>query len=230
MKKSPLPEWPRTQLEGCEQQLLSRGSRWKPAVLRVVDADGRVRIVKDCLCVSPLTRWAARYLMGRERRIMRRLEGMKGFPVVQEVVDRNAFTMNEMAGEPLQPETFRLAPRRLADALLEMAAAMNERGVFHLDLRQRQNVLIGKGLKVAIIDFGAAWAPNPMTRWLFGGLLRQVDRSAALKYLALFAPEHLTRNEAEEVLRGLRKRKLWLLSPYRSRGIENAVRKRLEDI
>lgn len=230
MKRSPLPEWPRTQLQSCEQQLLSRGSRWKPAVLRAVDKDGRVRIVKDCHSVSPLTRWAARYLMGRERRIMRRLEGMSGFPVVLEIVDRNAFTMCEMAGQPLEPDTFRLAPRRIADSLLSLAAAMNDCGVFHLDLRQRQNILLGQGLEVAIIDFGAAWAPNRLARWMFGGLLRHVDRSAALKYLARFSPEFLTRVEAEEVLRGLRKRKLWVLSPYRSRGIEEAVRKRLQDM
>jgi len=230
MKSPPLPEWPRSQLDSCHQQLLSRGSRWKPAVLRAVHSNGQVRIVKDCQAVPFLTRFAARYLMGRERRIMRKLEGMPGFPTVMEIVDRNAFTMVEMRGKPLEPDIFKLAPRRIADALLSMATAMNDRGVFHLDLRQRQNILLGQGLEVAIIDFGAAWAPNPVARWLFGGLLRNVDRSAALKYLARFAPEHLTREEAEEVLRGMRKRKLWVLSPYRARGIEEAVRKHLQDM
>jgi RIO-like serine/threonine protein kinase len=230
MKLAPLPEWPRAQLDACDQKLLSRGSRWKPAVVRAVDSQGRVRIVKDCRSVGFLTRWAARLLMGRERRIIRRLEGLEGFPRVLEHVDADAFTMGEMPGKVLDPETFCLAPRRIADSLLARTAVMNQRGVFHLDLRQRQNILLGQGLELSIIDFGAAWAPNPVARWIFGGLLTAVDRSAALKYLARFAPQHLTREEAEEVLRGMKKRKLWVLSPYRSRGIEEAVRKHLQDM
>ena len=120
-----------------------------------------------------------------------------------EYVDADAFTMVEMPGKVLDPETFRLAPRRIADSLLARTAVMNQRGVFHLDLRQRQNILLGQGLELSIIDFGAGWAPNPLARWIFGGLLTAVDRSAALKYLARFAPEHLTREEGEEVLRGI---------------------------
>ena len=39
-----------------------------------------------------------------------------------------------------------------------------------------------------------------------------------------------TREEAEEVLRVIKKRKLWVLSPYRSRGMEEAVRRHLQDM
>jgi serine/threonine protein kinase len=230
MQSVPLPEWPRAQLDASHQQLLSRGSRWKPAVVRSVDAHGQVRIVKDCRQVPILTRWIARILLARERRILLMLSGMRGFPSGLERLDRDAFTMCEMPGKVLDPETFRLAPRRIADALLERTAAMNHLGVFHLDLRQRQNILLGPGMELAIIDFGAAWAPGVVARWFFGALLTSVDRSAALKYLARFAPQFLTRSEAEEVLRGLRRRKLWILSPYRARGIEQAVRKHLQDI
>lgn len=106
---------------------------------------------------------------------------------------------------------------------------MHTRGVYHLDLRQRQNILLGEGLEVRILDFGAGWAPNPVARWCFSKLLGEVDRSAALKYLARFSPEDLTTAEASEVLRGIRRRKLWILSPYRGRGVEEAVRARLQE-
>jgi len=80
MQSVPLPEWPRAQLDASHQQLLSRGSRWKPAVVRSVDAHGQVRIVKDCRQVPILTRWIARILLARERRILLMLSGMRGFP------------------------------------------------------------------------------------------------------------------------------------------------------
>jgi RIO-like serine/threonine protein kinase len=195
----------------------------------VTQADGTVYVVKDCIDLPFYSRSVARFLMGRERRLMRRLEGLTGFPVVRARIDRNAFAMGVLEGTPLTPEAFRLAPRRIADGLLERIAAMHDRGVYHLDLRQRQNILLGEGLEVRILDFGAGWAPNPLARWCFAKLLGEVDRSAALKYLARFSPEDLTREEALEVLRGLRRRKLWILSPYRGRGVEEAVRERLAE-
>lgn len=229
MKLPPLLDWPRSALRDANKEVLSRGSRWKPAVFRATSEDGRVRIVKDCAALPFYSRWLARFLMGRELRLMRRLEGLDGFARVRERVDRNAFTMDPLQGKPLSPETFQLAPRRIADGLLERVEAMHTRGVFHLDLRQRQNIMLGQGMEVLILDFGAGWAPNPLARRIFGNLLTGVDRSAALKYLARFSPADLTEAEAEEVLAGIRRRKLWILSPYRSRGVEEAVRERLQD-
>lgn len=228
MALPPLPEWPREALSTATREVLSRGSRWKPAVLRVTQADGTVYVVKDCVALPFYSKPLARFLMGRERRLMRRLEGLEGFPVVRARIDRNAFAMGVLEGIPLTPEAFRLAPRRIADGLLGRIAAMHTRGVYHLDLRQRQNILLGEGLEVRILDFGAGWAPNPLARWCFSKLLGAVDRSAALKYLARFSPEELTSEEALEVLRGIRRRKLWFLSPYRGRGVEQAVRARLQ--
>ncbi|MDA1113584.1 MAG: hypothetical protein O3A95_04700 [Planctomycetota bacterium] len=198
-------------------------------VYQTESADGRQRVVKDCAALPWYSRGLARFLMGRERRLMRRVEGISGFPVVREKIDRNAFSMEVLKGSVLNADTFRLAPRRIADDLLQLVAKMHTRGVFHLDLRQRQNILLGPGLEVLVLDFGAGWAPNPVARRFFGKLLGEVDRSAALKYLAQFSPDDLTMEEAAEVLRGIRRRKMWILSPYRSRGIEEAVQKRLQD-
>ena len=198
-------------------------------VYRVESAEGNPRVVKDCATLPWYSRGLARFLMGRERRLMRRLEGLSGFPVVREKIDRNAFSMGVMKGSVLSPDNFRLAPRRIADDLLQQVSRMHERGVFHLDLRQRQNILLGPGMEVLILDFGAGWAPNPVARKVFGKLLGEIDRSAALKYLARFSPKDLTREEAAEVLRGIRRRKMWILSPYRSRGVEEAVQERLKN-
>ena len=106
---------------------------------------------------------------------------------------------------------------------------MHERGVYHLDLRQRQNLLVDEEGTLDVVDFGAALAPRGPLRWLFGPVLGSVDRQAALKYLARFAPSELTVEEARRFLRGLVWRKLWIVSPYYDRGEAAAVRRRLAD-
>lgn len=222
-----LPVWEREQLAACRTELWSRGSRWKPAVWLAVDEQGVRRVVKDCSHLRGFRGWVARRLLKRELAILGRIQGLPGMPTLLEVVDADAFTMAPSQGEPMTEEAFRQAPRALADQLLSLASAMHARGVFHLDLRQRQNLLVDADGQMAVIDFGASWAPNPLARALFGRLLASVDRSAAWKYLARFAPEELSLAEAEELLRGLRRRKLWVVSPYKDRGVEEVLRQRI---
>lgn len=228
----PLASWSRALYEAADRRLLSRDSSWKPAVWLVQKGPGgEARIVKDARQLPWYSRWLATLLGSREARILRKLEGLSSVPQLLERIDRHAFSMNVLDGEPLTPEVFALAPRRFADQLLAHADAIHERGVYHLDLRQRQNLLVGAGLQLQVVDFGAAWAPWPPLRWLLGRVLRGVDRSAAWKYLARFAPEELRAEEAEALWRGLRWRKLWIFSPYRSRGIEEILQeKRHQDV
>jgi len=222
----PLASWPRASFEASTRRLLSRDSAWKPAVWLAHNQDGDARIVKDSRHLPWWSRWLATLLGVRERNILAKLAGLDGMPQLQERIDRHAFSMSQLAGEPLTPEIFRLAPRRLAEQLFSHADAIHARGVYHLDLRQRQNLLVGPGMQLQVVDFGAAWAPWPPLRWAFASSLAKIDRSAALKYLARFAPEELTPAEAEELWQGLRWRRLWVFSPYRSRGIEELLQER----
>lgn len=210
--------------------LLSRGSRFKPAVLRAEAPDGSgAVIIKDCATVPAWSRPIARWLMRREARMLGCLKGLDGFPQLRARIDADSYAVSELAGEPLDREHVEAAPRSIATQLRNRVAAMHERGVYHLDLRQRQNLLVDEEGTLDVVDFGAALAPRGPLRWLFGPVLGSVDRQAALKYLARFAPSELTVEEARRFLRGLFWRKLWIVSPYYDRGEAAAVRRRLAD-
>ena len=224
-----LPQWSRDLLRQGEAELLSRGSRFKPAVFRLPRPDGKgACIVKDCRPVPAWSRPLARWLMRREARLLARLSGLEGFPPPLATIDADAFAVAQLPGEPLSEERFRSAPRELAEQLRGHVERMHERGVYHLDLRQRQNLLVDADGRLQVIDFGAGMAPWGPCRWLFGPLLAVSDRQAALKYLARFAPEEMSVAEARSFLRFLRWRKAWFLSPYRDNGEAERVRAHLQ--
>lgn len=221
-----LPVWPRTDYRARPRSLLSRGSRCKPAVWRVEAADGPL-VVFDCAELSGARRLLGRILLRRARRALARLDGVAGVPQLRGAVDRDAFAVSWVAGRPLDRDGFQRDPRGLAAQLRAILAALHARRVYHLDLRQRQNLLVDEAGRLSCVDFGAALAPGPLGAALAGRLLAWVDRQAALKYLARYAPEQLSLAEARGVLRGLRWRRLWVFSPYRERGEGDGARRRL---
>lgn len=214
----------RAQLDAAPRELLSRGSRVKPAVYRVTAEGAEALIVKDVHALPALTRPLARLLMRREQRILQRLAGVGGVPQLRAQPDRDCFAVGVLPGVPLTGEAFEAQPQALATGLRQIIAAMHEHGVFHLDLRQRQNILV-EGKTVSIVDFGAAWMPNRLLRPLLGPVFRWVDRQAVLKYVARHAPTQLTPAEGRAVLRFLRLRRLWFVSPHNDSGEWEAAKR-----
>jgi predicted Ser/Thr protein kinase len=217
----------RAALDAASRRLLSRGSRFKPAV-HAVEVEGQLCVVKDVREVPAWSRGLARWLMGREKRILHALAGVEGVPQLLDPIDRDAFAVAVLPGEPLTREAFEAHPSALAKGLRRIIGAMHERGVFHLDLRQRQNILV-EGETVSIVDFGAAWKPSWASRWLLARVFRWVDRQAVLKYVARHAPQDLTREEARSVLRFLRLRRWWIFSPHNDAGEWQAAQDKLRE-
>jgi len=224
------PRLSRQALAGTTRVLLSRGSRFKPEVVRIELAAGPA-VLKDCAHLPFWSRWLGRWLMHREAGAMEKLAGLEGFPPVLARLDADAFLIGLLPGRPLDGEAFARAPRQWAEALRERVAQMHSRGVFHLDLRQPQNLLIDEEQgRLGVVDFGAGHAPGILTGWLLRPLLSWVDRQAVLKYLARFAPGEMSRAEARAYLRGQFWRRAWIFSPHRNRGAVAAVRRRLLDL
>ena len=218
--------WSRAAYEARSRELLSRGSRLKPAVWKVAH-EGEPLLVKDTAMLRFPWRALGRWLLRRERRVLRRLTGMPRVPQLLGDIDGNAFATSWLRGEPLDRQRFQLRSAQIAADLRALLVDLHARGVFHLDLRQRQNILLDEEGRVAVVDFGAALAPGRLGRLLFGRLLAWVDRQAIYKYLARYAPEELSLKEARSALRALRWRRLWVFSPHRSRGVAEQLRGRI---
>jgi len=219
--------WSRKDFEESPRDLLSRDSMLKPRVYRVLGPSGPC-IVKDVAGLGFFGRFLARWLLAREARALGKLDGVEGVPQVLHRLDRDALAMSLLPGRPLCKESFLRQPRRITDRLLLLADAIHERGVFHMDLRQRQNILLDDQGGVGLVDFGAAFSPGPLGRWVFSRPLSWVDRQGVTKFLARWVPSELTPEEARGVLRAQRLRRLWIFTPHIPDGEEEGAREKLK--
>lgn len=198
----------RADLERIPRARLGKLSALKPDVWLVEVPGGHV-VVKDASARRGPARLIARWLLGRERRVLERIAGVEGVPALLGRIDRDAIALSLVPGRTLDREIFRARPRELVAQLQTLIGRLHERGVFHLDLHQRKNVLVDASGRLRVIDFGAAIALGPVGRALLGPLLRPSDRQAPYKFLAQYAPDELTPDEARAVVWQRRVRRLW---------------------
>lgn len=227
METGTLDSWPLVR-----KQKLSRDSRWKPAVWKVSGPTAEVSVknfllLKEIRSLPKSRKWMARWLLRREQKILRQLSGVAGVPALVGPDQSDFFYCSWLEGEPLNRELFQQRPQELADQLRRCIRELHNHGVYHLDLRQRQNILIHNGRRLFLVDFGAAVHLPAWIRWLLGGFFAWIDRQAVLKYLARYTPELLTAEEAKSLIRGQRLRRLWVVSKHRPRGEVAAALDRL---
>jgi len=221
-----LARWPREALDAMPRTELAPGSAIKPAVWRVTAPNGDL-LVKDVAHQRWPLRWVGRWLLARERHALERIAGLPNVPQLVALCGRDAFATDFFPGRPLDGDTVRAAPREFANRLVAISEALHERGVYHLDLHQRRNILVDGSGGLHVIDFGAAYVPGPATRALFGWAFAMADGHAPAKYLARFAPEAMSRDEARSILAHGWIRKLWIFSPQPSQRARRAARERL---
>lgn len=159
--------------------------KWKPAIWTLT-ADDRPVVIKDVRHTTPLFRYTlGRMGIRREERIYQKLTGMPFVPRYLGRLDKDAIILERIEATPIQ--YFRgdddIDPT-FFDQLQDCVAALHSRGVVHMDLRHRSNLLVGRDGKPKIIDFEAAFycGTNFLARWLLIPLLATVDRSAVTKY------------------------------------------------
>jgi RIO-like serine/threonine protein kinase len=174
---------------------LVKGRTGKPDLNRV-DMAGRSLMVKDVRGKNFFLRWTlGLWLIRKEWKIYSRLAGIKGIPQPVERIDRFAFAMEFipgrpiLRGEPVPPSFFHELERVLGD--------VHERGVVHMDLRHKGNILVSEKGDPYLIDFNSSFAFKKegfLRRYLFP-LLRRVDDGGLLKLKKRIAPALLTAEE-----------------------------------
>ena len=175
---------PRSEIELAVREVLNRGGWGNPDVL-LVQADDELVVVKD---FSPRSDWVRRWLgpwsLRREERAYRRLEGLSAVPQLLGRVDDLAIVLEYRPGVLLSRSLRGTLPAEFLPDLQEAVAAMHARGVIHLDLRHRSNILAGRDGRPVLLDFASALRFNPKTWWgrLAVSVLGRIDLRALDKW------------------------------------------------
>ena len=203
--------------------------RWIKADLRRVQWHGRPLVVKSFAGKSLPVRWLGRLQIAREARAYRALAGVPGIPALHGRPDPETLVIDFVEGQRLTHVRLQPGPhRRFVDELRRLVDSIHALGVAHLDLRGRDNVLVGPDGSVRLIDFAAAHIAPKGTwrRRLVFPLLRSVDRSAFLKWKQLLTPEDLSDRERRKLRRYGRWRRLWPFNRKELGPSDRAARER----
>ena len=186
--------------------LRNKGGFLSP-VVSVVEHEGRPAVLKDYREKNPVTRsLLAPALVRREFSILRHLEGIPGIPRALAVLERRALLLEYIEGMTLNKFRAGELPDRVYERLCQTVRAMHERGVVHLDLRQKKNILIA-GDKPWLVDFASAMKGRLSAR------LRAIDESALLKFKKRNWPHLLTDSDRQALRTHKFLRKLWIFTP-----------------
>jgi len=191
---------------------LVKGSFGKPDLNRV-EVEGRTLMVKDVWRKNLFFRWTlGLWLIHKEWKIYSQLKGVHGVPQAIERIDRFAFAMEFVPGRPiergetLQPSFF--------PHLEQVLREVHKRGVVHLDLRHKGNILISEKGEPFLIDFNSSfyYKEKGLFRRFIFPILRWVDNGGLLKLKERIAPELMTPKELTLLKRFNRLRKLWIFN------------------
>jgi serine/threonine protein kinase len=175
---------------------LVKGNFGKPD-LNQVHVEGRSLMLKDVRQKNFLLRWTLGiWLIHKEWKIYSRLVGVKGIPKAVERIDRFAFAMEFVPGRRIERRET-LPPSFFSD-LERLLNEVHSRGVVHLDLRHKGNILLSEKGEPFLIDFNSSFCFKengflrrflfPILRWVdYGGLLKLKERVS----LSSMTPEEL---------------------------------------
>jgi len=194
-------------------ECLIKGNPFGKPDLNRVKVGERILMVKDVHPRSFFFRWAlGLWLIHKEWKIYSRLAGIQGIPKAVERIDRFAFAMEFVPGKPIQRGEA-LSPSFFSD-LERVLEEVHSRGVVHLDLRHKGNILVSERGEPYLIDFNSSFSFKekgflrhflfPILRWVdYGGMLKLKERVAP----SLMSPEELSFLKRFNLLR-----KLWIFN------------------
>jgi RIO-like serine/threonine protein kinase len=202
--------WTTELVESRTQALLGKQGPFRPTV-RLLELDGAKFVAKDYrACVAPYRWTVGAWNLRRERSALARLRGLDGVPTIEAKVGRWILVLSHIPGRDIGKIRKAAQTPEFFDALGRLLDEIHARGVVHLDLRQRRNILVRPGWRPAIIDFGGALCLRPGSRLLTK--LARIDRSGVLKYKRRANPASITDEEARLLRNVERRRRLWPFS------------------
>ncbi len=191
---------------------LVKGRFGKPDLSRA-EIGGQYFIIKDAQKRNFFFRWTLSWwLIQKEWKIYEKLNGIKGIPKPLKRIDRFAFALEFIPGRPIGrneklPTSFFPSLKRILDEI-------HLRGIAHLDLRHKGNILITEAGEPYLIDFNSSISLKVggiLHRYFFP-FLRWVDYGGFLKLKERASPSSMTPDEIQFLRRFNRLRKLWIFN------------------
>lgn len=177
-------------------------------VVSVIDFEGRPAVLKDFRKKNAVTRGLlAPAFVRREFAILKHLEGIPGVPKAYAVLEKRALVLEYIEGRTLNKFKAGELPDSVFERLCDTVRAMHERGVVHLDLRQRKNILVDADGRPWLIDFTNA------LKGRLGSKFRSVDESALLKFKLRNWPQLVTDADRDALKSHKLLRRFWVFSP-----------------
>jgi RIO-like serine/threonine protein kinase len=194
-------------------ECLIRGNRFGKPDLNRVQVGERILMVKDVRKRNFFFRWTiGLWLIQNEWKVYSRLIGIEGIPRAVERIDRFAFAIEYIPGSPIRRGED--LPASFFTDLGQVLREVHLRGVVHLDLRHKGNVLISEKGKPFMIDFNSSFSfgeKGLLRRFLFPAL-RWVDYGEFLKLKERVSPSLMTPEELTFLKRFNKLRKLWIFN------------------
>lgn len=188
----------RSMLPASTQRVLHQGKGIQSSVY-LVEVEGQKAVVKDYAGTSWYFRaFVAPYLVWRETRALRVLQGVTGVPQFYGKIDHHAFALEYIEGKPISE----LAQDELNEEIFlrvqQAIDGIHQRHVAHGDLKRRTNFMVTVQGKVIIVDYasaviGGCWW-RPFTNWV-QRQMAQIDNKAVAKIKKLGAPMLMTEKE-----------------------------------
>ena len=196
---------------------LARG-RIANADVRLVECAGKRWVVKDFkVCPGWIRNTVGRWFIRRELKALVRLQGIPGIAENPVRVDAFALAYLFVEGRALNEFPAGQPPVDFFLALESAVTNMHARGIAHLDLRNRGNVLVSSSQQPVLIDFQSyillpRWLP-PLARYL-----EKIDLSGVYKAWGRSQPGTLdeTRQQLLDSVNGWRK--WWVFKGYTGMG------------
>ncbi len=216
----PLPSLPgRGDLETAEIRPIKTGLPTKADVLEIDVGQGPV-IVKDFAGKAWWVRWIGRLQISREFRAYRWLEGVDGVPACLGRIDAHALALQKIEGGQLvdAPSRFDRGAAHL-ERLKTLVERLHGTGLVHLDLRGRENVMLGRSGDLFVLDLASAvwFRPGGLAHRLLFRKLKLTDEAALLKWKALLKAGEYTPDEQAFLKRYRFWRSLWIFNRKRPR-------------
>ena len=182
--------------------ILRHSSNTRP-VIWIVEENGVRVVVKDFSNSKFLYRnIIGRFLIWRESKAYKKLQGLKGVPTCYGVIDGLALALEEIPSQPLKKHNKNIKlPGTFFDDLKNIVDSFHNRGLAHCDLKNGANVLVGHNGLPYIVDWSASVSEKecrffPLNRIYLRFVLD--DYFAIIKLKMRYVPEILTLEEKRE--------------------------------